>query len=58
VTKNGDDIRAQTRFLREQAKRCRRLADATTDAGVARRLLDLAREFEEQASKLEDEKRG
>jgi hypothetical protein len=55
VTRNGDDIRGQTRSLREQAKRCRRLADATTDADVARRLLELAREFEEQASKLEAE---
>ena len=42
-------------FLREQAKRCRRLADATTDVDVARRLLHLASEFEEQASKLEGE---
>lgn len=55
VTKNGDEIREQTRFLREQAERCRRLADATTDTDIARRLLQLAREFEEQAAKLEND---
>jgi hypothetical protein len=43
--------------LREQAARCRRLSDATTDADAARRLLQLAREFEEQAAKLEEESR-
>jgi hypothetical protein len=36
-------------MLREQAERCRRLAGATTDAAVARKLLELAAEFEEQA---------
>jgi hypothetical protein len=39
--------------LREQAQRCRRLADTTTDDDVSRRLLQLARDFEEQALKLE-----
>ena len=53
MTKNGDDVRRQTRFLREQAQRCRRLADTTTDDDVSRRLLQLARDFEEQALKLE-----
>jgi hypothetical protein len=57
VTRNGDDIRRQARFLREQAERCRRLADATTDSDVARRLLQLAREFDDQAAKVEGENR-
>ena len=38
VTHDGDDIRTEMRFLREQAERCRRLADATTMPKVARRL--------------------
>jgi hypothetical protein len=58
VTRNGDDIRGQVRSLREQAARCRRLADTTTDDDVARRLLQLASEFEQQASKLETENSG
>jgi hypothetical protein len=57
VTRNGDGIRRQARFLREQAERCRRLANATTDADASRRLLELAREFEEQATKAEEENR-
>ena len=39
----------RSQMLREQAERCRRLARATTDAAVSRRLLELAAEFEEQA---------
>src|SRR3954452_8767485 len=35
--------------LRQQAQRCRRLAAATTDHEVSRRLLELAKEFDEQA---------
>jgi hypothetical protein len=58
VTRSGEDIRRQARFLREQAGRCRRLADATTDADAARRLLQLASDFEDQAANLEDENRG
>jgi len=58
VTHDGDGIRSEMRFLREQAERCRRLADATTDAEIGRRLLQLASELEEQVLKLEAEQRG
>jgi len=47
--------------LCEQAARCRRLAKATTDAIVSRRLLDLALEFDalaEAAEKREREARA
>jgi len=43
------DGRQTAQRLREQAARCRRLAAATTDATVSRRLLELAIEFDEQA---------
>jgi hypothetical protein len=40
-------------MLREQADRCRRFAKQTIDFDVIRRLLDLAREFEERAGAAE-----
>jgi len=43
------DARHTSQMLREKAERCRRLAAATTDVEVSRKLLDLAKEFEEQA---------
>ena len=43
------------RQLLEQSARCRRLAAATTDAVVSRRLLDLAVELEEMA-KMEEKR--
>ena len=43
------DTRKNAQMLREKAERCRRLAGATTDAEVGRKLLELAEEFEEQA---------
>jgi len=43
------DARNTAQMLREKAERCRRLAGATTDAEVGRKLLGLAEEFEEQA---------
>ena len=49
VTIGMADTPQSSQMLREQAERCRRLARATTDAEVARRLLQLAEEFEEQA---------
>jgi hypothetical protein len=55
VTKDGEDIRRQARFLRQQAERCRRLANATTDGDVARRLLELADEFETEARRSDQE---
>ena len=58
VTKSGEDIRRQARFLREQAERCRRLANATTDGDVARRLLQLADEFEAEAQRVGEENLG
>jgi hypothetical protein len=36
--------------LREQAERCRRLADATTNRAVAESLIRLTEEFEARAS--------
>ena len=42
-------------MLREQADRCRRLAEATTDREIAEKLLDLAREFDKQADNLEND---
>ena len=41
-------------MLREQAERCRRLAEATTDREIAERLLELAREFEAEAAALDE----
>jgi hypothetical protein len=43
------DASKRSQVLREQAERCRRLARATIDTAVARKLLELAAEFEEQA---------
>ena len=42
---------AQT--YREKAARCRRLAQQTTDRDVARKLLELAAEFDEHAEQAE-----
>ena len=41
--------------LRAQAQRCRRLSDMTTDRKVARRLIELAAEFEARADVEEAE---
>jgi len=43
------DGRKTARVLREQAARCRRLADAIWDADVENRLMELAKEFDERA---------
>lgn len=40
---------ATAQLLREKAERCRWLARQITDVAVAQKLLDLAREFEQQA---------
>ena len=45
--------RETAQILREQAARCRRLARAMTDREVSRRLLELAKEFEERAAAVE-----
>jgi hypothetical protein len=42
---------------REQAARCRRLASLTWDREIARRLIELAQEFERRVSQLETEER-
>src|SRR4051812_7652435 len=44
----------QVENLREQATRCPRLAKFTTDREIARKLLELAMDFERQALELED----
>ena len=49
VTAHVPDAPKNPQMLREQAERCRRLAAATTDRAVGRKLLELAAEFEAQA---------
>jgi hypothetical protein len=49
VTVHVPEAAKRSQSLREQAERCRRLAAATTDRAVSRRLLELAAEFEKQA---------
>lgn len=56
MTDDDGDTRAKVENLREQATRCRRLAGHTTDREVARKLLELAQEFERRAYELEDRK--
>ena len=43
------DATKSSQRLRDQAERCRRLARATTDPEVSRRLSELAEEFDERA---------
>jgi len=50
--------RHEAEILREQAARCRRLADAVSDAERERRLLELAQEFEERAAAEEARERS
>ncbi len=45
---------AQSFFLREQADRCRRLAQSTSDALTQERLFKLAAEYEAQADAQDD----
>ena len=44
---------AKAAELREQAKKCRRLADSINDAGAMAALRKLATEYESQAERLE-----
>lgn len=39
--------------LRAQARNCRRLAEQTVDRGAAAKLLDVARQFEAEASEAD-----
>ena len=41
------------RTYRDNAARCRRLANQTTDRQIAQRLLQLAREFDQRAEEAE-----
>lgn len=41
------------RSYRDNAARCRRLANQTTDRQIAQRLLELGREFDERAEESE-----
>jgi PAS domain S-box-containing protein len=43
---------SQAEFLREQARRCRRLADSVGDEGTRATLTRMASEYDERASKL------
>jgi hypothetical protein len=52
------DGRQTAQILREKAARCRRLARGITDGEVTRRLLELAKEFEEQAAAAEERERS
>ena len=45
------------RDWRKQAELCRRLAQGTTDRVFARKLLDLAEEFEHEAKEADDDAR-
>ena len=47
------DPRELARGCRDKAARCRRLARQTTDRQIAERLVELAREFDEQAAEIE-----
>ncbi|HEX5454907.1 MAG TPA: hypothetical protein VFX06_14045 [Stellaceae bacterium] len=47
------DPKSIAQTYREKAARCRRLARQTTDREIAERLVELAREFEEQAEKAD-----
>ena len=58
MAEDRGDAQDKAENLREQAARCRRLASLTTDRPIARSLLDLAQEFERQASELERGKRS
>jgi hypothetical protein len=49
MIEDRDDEQDKAESLCEQAMRCRRLARATTDREVARKLLELAQEFEQRA---------
>jgi hypothetical protein len=48
MTKNPHEGRDRAEDLRVQGARCRRPAKATTDREIARKLLELAREFEQR----------
>jgi hypothetical protein len=56
MAENPDDAQ-KAENLRVQASRCRRLARQTTDREIARRLVELAVEFEQRAVELEIGKR-
>jgi hypothetical protein len=57
MAENPDDAREKAENLRAQAVRCRRLTRATTDREIARKLVELAQEFEQRALELEAGKR-
>jgi hypothetical protein len=57
MAESPDDAREKAEDLRVQATRCRRLARQTTDREIARKLVELAQEFEQRALELETGKR-
>jgi hypothetical protein len=57
MAENPNDARDKAENLRAQAVRCRRLARQTTDREIARKLMELAQEFEQRASEVEAGKR-
>jgi hypothetical protein len=58
MAENPDGTRDdKAESLRAQAARCRRLASHTTDREIARKLLELADEFDQRAAELETGKR-
>ncbi len=44
---------ADSEYLRQQARKCRRLAEAVDRKDIAQTLLEMAREYEEHARKLQ-----
>ena len=57
MAETPDGTRDKAEALREQALRCRRLARHTTDREVARKLLEIAEEFDQRAAEWETGKR-
>jgi hypothetical protein len=53
----SDVVHQTADILREQAARCRRLAQGVTDREVSRRLRELADEFDERAAAAEARER-
>jgi hypothetical protein len=53
----SDVVHQTADILREQAARCRRLAQGVTDREVSRRLRELADEFDERAATAEARER-
>ena len=47
-------MRNELEFLRDQAAKCRRLAESVSDASASRALRDLARDYDARAQAIEE----